>query len=438
MPLNLVSSHFRCRALLCLPSVLQTHRRSIQFQSNFSHTCALCFSYSLFVTQGKRGQHKQHTEARNLQKFFAAEAGPGITEERTRNPLAPRQVNVVAQHDSEQRSAAQSPRKAKTPELHSIACSPIVPPRVEEPAGIAANTSASSQDTHAEKHAQYLLRLHKLAPALRSSAAAAPLPAPSQRISAPPPPQQQHTHLCGDWQLYPILEKSRASPESKTASPFVSPVAAANSAVAPSQSMLWQHTIPTPLSTEKDRDSERETQAMDLSADEPWEYTGHDAARDASYDVALVSTSTLSSSPTPSFPSPADSPPQTDYNDWLGGSTMWLARSAQNAAIANDNTCPDSDEVVHDMGTVHGRGSVRVRSSGGLESSGGGAKGKAKRSGSREDTVDALLAIDASALVFTAVSQVLFNFCVCVYVWGARRRSASARSTQHRGVYEGT
>ena len=383
-------------------------------------------------------QHKQHTEARNLQKKFAAETGPGIPEERTRNPLAPRQVNVVAQQDSEQRSAAESPRKVKTPELHSIACSPIALTRFEEPAGIAANTSASSQDTHAEKHAQYLLRLHKLAPALRSSAANALLPAPSQQMSAPPPPQQQHTHLRGDWQLYPILEKSRASPESETASPFVSPVAAANSAVAPSQSMLWQHTIPTPLSTEKDRDSERDTQAMDLSADEPWEYTGHDAARDASNDVALVSTSALSSSPTPSFPSPADPPPQTDYNDWLGGSTMWLARSAQDAAIANDNTCPNSAEVVHDMGAVHGSRSVRVRSSGGLESSGGRAKGGAKRSGSREDTVDALLAIDAAALASTAVSQVLFYFCACAYVWGVRRRSALARSTQHIRIYERT
>ena len=236
-----------------------------------------------------------------------------MPEERKRYPLAPREVNIVAQQQLQQnRSERQgNPRAERRPldQPRETGSDDVQKANLQR---ASARTKEPSTISSSDKHAQYLSRLHKLAPALRSSSSAPSKPPPFQNAPDSPPVQEQESsqnRIDDEWRLFPILEKSRLSPES------VSATSVGGSPQTGSHPMMWQHNVPAPVGEAERRTAQDSVEAsgvqpMDLTEDEAW------------------GSEQCSSSPSPSFPSPADSPPQTHANDWLGGVNLWQGQKS--------------------------------------------------------------------------------------------------------------
>jgi hypothetical protein len=409
-----------------------------------------------------------------VQKLFPGDTSPGTPEERTRHPLAPRQVNVVAQEGERGqhavRTAAGSSQTTTPLAMSRPASSGTTAPHAEERAGgerrtgptakgaqpqrpDARHSDGHGKDRHAEKHAQYLSRLHSLVPALRQSAA----PASASAAPEHPPPQQPHApaqRIGRDWKLFPIVEKAGSSPESSSVlsvSPADSALTADSSrqhdaarcsalycsgqsfagtgarggADGGAECMAWQHIMPQHLSTprlaadgcvtagagrcgptrtegeaEKDDGVQSSTEPMDLSADdhveeEAWvrreSRQGGKMEEGGSGSHAAGRSPPVPSSPTPSFPSPVSSPPSSSINDWLGGNRLWTAPAL---AHAETRPPPPPPPLEHPAVVVLAtNATVQHRSAAG-NSSGGDHTENILHSGEC-DTADALLALEA-------------------------------------------
>jgi len=314
--------------------------------------------------EGERGQHAVRMAAGSSQ---------------TTKPLArsrPASSGTTAPHAEERAGGERRTAKAEQPQ----------PPE-------ARRSDGHGKDRHAEKHAQYLSRLHSLVPALRQSAA----PAAASAAPEHPPPPQPHApaqRIGRDWKLFPIVEKAGTSPESSSVSSIspADPALTADSArqhdaarsSAPYSSgqsfaetgardgadggaecMAWQHSVPQHLripslaadgcvragagrcgptrtagEAENDDEVQGSTDPMDLSADdhveeEAWvrreSRLGGEKGEGGPGSHGAGSSPPVPSSPTPSFPSPLSSPPSSSINDWLGGNRLWTAPALVNA-----------------------------------------------------------------------------------------------------------
>jgi len=199
------------------------------------------------------------------------------------------------------------------------------------------------------------------------------MPVNALEQQSPPIPSQ----INDDWRLYPILEKSmleksQTSPESALESSSVAQEADPHI-------MTWQHSISVPVSdvgcraTQKGEDI-KGAEPMDLTPDEAWW------------------SESGTPSPSPSFPSPAESPPQTDSSDWLGGVHLWQAQRKYPPGDAPIASCAQAAKTLHpqpQIGTTP-------------HNTGGSAGRLLSASNPVYDTVEQLLAIDAASAAAAA------------------------------------
>jgi hypothetical protein len=390
-------------------------------------SCPDCLQGGINASSGQtRAAQKANASSAHNQKKFSSDTGPGTPEERKRHPLAPRQVNVVAQQDAQGslRNTVDPVQTSKSSEAISSVQQHIkVAPQVGTDGGSHGigqlpTGKGNIKEDKSQKHAQYLSRLHRLMPALRSSAsdpsnfaatkyAQTPLQFQAEQQPHHPPSQSIGT----DWMLYPIMEKGKGSPDSTDLSPTL-PI----QDIVSSQQMTWQHALPDQVGTAGEQETtsgsatagvlvqqESESQPMDLSADEVWENEG--------YAVP----STAGSSPTPSFPSPTSSPPEPGSGDWLGGGSLWRARPSDSPkthsqvtlATGSDGGADEAvrleDSARYQAWMVVGLAdtsaclSTSASSSTSQDTASSVASSWCSNSGAH-DTVDALLAIDAAVL----------------------------------------
>jgi hypothetical protein len=113
---------------------------------------------------------------------------------------------------------------------------------------------------------------------------------------------------------------------------------------------------------------------MDLTEDEAW------------------GSEQCSSSPSPSFPSPADSPPQTHADDWLGGANLWQGQKLpEDQSFTQLSSSANQTRSVQNVGDSASAFEIidRVMC----------------------DTVDQLLAIDAASAASAAMVSVSMLSC---------------------------